>query len=494
MKKTKTALFLSRVSLTVVLFVFGCQIPHLARANTTLDKAKKLNFIVIFTDDQGYQDVGTYGGKHIYTPNIDKMAEEGMMLKDFYVASPLCSPSRAALMTGSYPIRIDMAVGSDFPVLLAGDKKGLNPDEFTIAEVMQSAGYKTAMFGKWHLGDQPEFLPTNQGFDEFFGLPYSHDIAPTHKRQGHFNFPDLPLVEQDTVIELNPEPASLTHRFTSRAIDFIHRHQNQPFFIYLPQPMPHNPLHVSRKFLKSVNDELKQKLQITDADIKAKNRKAMYPLVIAELDESVGQILNTLKALNLDENTVVIFTSDNGPAGLRNSDGSKRILSGRKGLTLEGGMREPAIIWGPGHIPKNTVSTELMTTMDLLPTFAKLSGVSLPDNRVIDGKNIWPILSGQLGAKSPHNAFYYFERNTLMAVRSGDFKLSFKGKQTGLFNLVTDPGEKHDLSTEFPERVALLTKLAANWLAQFDINEFGVCRHCRAAGYVKQPQYLTLPK
>lgn len=456
------------------------------------DEKKPPNFIVIFTDDQGYQDVGAFGGDHVYTPNLDQMAQEGMLLTDFYVAAPLCTPSRAALMTASYPRRIDMAVGSEFPVLLAGDRKGLNPTEVTIAEVLKSSGYATGMFGKWHLGDQPQFMPTKQGFDEFFGLPYSHDIAPTHKRQAYFQFPDLPLLEGEQVIEVNPDPSLLTRRFTDKAIDFINRNQHNPFFVYLPFPMPHMPLHVSEAFLKTIDEDKKQLLGITDEDIEARNKKAMYPLVIAELDQAIGQIIDRLEQLDLASNTIVIFTSDNGPSGHNHSDGSKRLLAGRKTLTLEGGQREPAIVWGPGHIPSGSSSAELTTAMDILPTLAHLAGARLPQDKVIDGKNIWPILSGQDNAKSPHQAFYFYKQNTLEAVRSGDYKLAIQGKRPGLYNLKIDPGETQDLSAQLPKKVDELKALIQNFEAELGIDPSGQCTHCRPAGYVKQPEVLSL--
>ncbi|MCB1123941.1 MAG: sulfatase-like hydrolase/transferase, partial [Verrucomicrobiae bacterium] len=203
------------------------------------------NFVIIFTDDQGYGDLSCFGGDHVSTPNIDRMASEGMKLTQFYVAAPLCTPSRAALMTGCYPRRIDMAYGTDFVVLLAGDGKGLNPEEITLAEILKDAGYRTGIFGKWHLGDQPQWLPTRQGFEEYFGLPYSHDIHPYHPRQDHFQFPPLPMLEGETVIEMDPDANYLTRRITEHAVRFIQKHANEPFFLYVPHAIPHKPLYVS---------------------------------------------------------------------------------------------------------------------------------------------------------------------------------------------------------------------------------------------------------
>lgn len=417
---------------------------------------RRPNFVVIFTDDQGYADLSCFGGTHVRTPRIDQMAAEGARLTSFYVAAPLCTPSRAALMTGCYPRRIDMAYGSDFAVLLAADKKGMNPDEITIAEVLKSAGYKTGMFGKWHLGDQPEFLPTRQGFDEYFGIPYSHDIHPFHPRQSHFHFPPLPLLDGETVIEMDPDADYLTKRITERAVAFIEEHKNEPFFLYIPHPIPHRPLHASPPFMKSVPEPLKEKLALekTNHNIDYTTRDRIYPQAISEIDWSVGQILDALKKCGLDDNTLVLFTSDNGPS----VPGKATPLRGKKGSTFEGGMREPTVIRWPGRIPAGTVNDELMTTMDLLPTFAKLAGAEIPSDRVIDGKDIWPVLTGR--AKSPHEAFFYFRDNELRAVRSGKWKLHLalppaKGNKgsprSALFDLEADIGETTNVLAEHPE-------------------------------------------
>ncbi|WP_017446498.1 sulfatase [Gayadomonas joobiniege] len=454
----------------------------------------KPNVIVIFTDDQGWEDVGIYGGDHVLTPNLDQMAKEGIQLTDFYAPAPLCSPSRAALMTGSYPRRVNMATGSNFPVLLAGDAKGLNPAEVTIAEIMQQAGYATGMFGKWHLGDQPSFLPTKQGFKEFFGLPYSHDIWPKHHRQEHFKFPDLPLLDGETVIELNPDPRQLTRRFTARAIDFIKRHKDQPFFLYMPQPMPHGPLYVSPEFTEGEGQMSIQKFGFTEKELKKRNRKATYPLVVAELDHSVGQILNTLKTLGIDQKTLVIFSSDNGPSGRKNSDGTDRLLAGHKTQTLEGGMRVPTIARWPGKIPAGQVSNEVATLMDILPTAAYLAGASLPTDRVLDGKNIWPLLSGQQGAKSPYEAFFYHRENTIEAVRVGVWKLAIKGQRPGLYNLSEDPSEKQNVAKDYPNKVIELTKKINEFKQNLQINDDESCGKCRPAGYVDVPVNLMFQK
>jgi len=401
--------------------------------------ATQPNFIVIFTDDQGYGDLSCFGGEHVDTPRIDQMAAEGMKLSSFYVAAPVCTPSRAALMTGSYAQRIDMGLGSRFGVLLSADSKGLNPDEVTIAEMLKGAGYRTGIFGKWHLGDQPPFLPTRQGFDEFFGIPYSHDIHPFHPRQDHFQFPALPLLDQESVIEMDPDADFLTQRVTERAVRFIEDNRDKPFFLYLPQPIPHRPLHVSPPYLQEVKAEITDKLKSEKESVDYKTRDLLFKQAIAEIDTSVGMILDTLKTQGIDENTFVIFTSDNGPAV-----GSAGPLRGRKGSTYEGGMREATVVRWPGKIPAGTTNAELMTAMDLLPTFAKLAGAPIPSDRVIDGKDIWPVLAHK--QKSPHEAFFYHRGETLLAVRSGNWKLHTKdGTATELYNLETDIGETRNV-------------------------------------------------
>jgi len=412
--------------------------------------AEKPNFVVIFTDDQGYGDLSCFGGKHVSTPRIDQMATEGSRLTSFYVAAPVCTPSRAALMTGCYPKRIDMATGSNFGVLLAGDTKGLNPDEITIAEVLKTAGYKTAVFGKWHLGDQPEFLPTKQGFDEYFGIPFSHDIHPFHPRQSHFKFPPLALLENEKVIEMDPDADFLTKRITEHAVSFIERNKDKPFFLYVPHPIPHRPLHVSPPFMEGVASEITDKLKNEGESIDYKTRDRLFRQAIDEIDWSVGQILDTLKTQGIDENTLVIFTSDNGPA-----IGSAGPLKGRKSSTFEGGMRESTVTRWPGKIPAGKSNDELMTTMDLLPTFAKLAGAEMPTDRFIDGKDIWPALKGQ--SRTPHEAFFYHRGNSLNAVRVGKWKLHVnKGRPTQLYDLESDIGEKNNVIKSNPEVVRRL--------------------------------------
>ena len=462
---------------------------RVALAGAAWADAGKPNFVIIFTDDQGYGDLSCFGGTHVDTPSIDKMAAEGAKLKSFYVAAPVCTPSRAGLMTGCYPKRIGMATGSNFGVLLAGDPKGMHPDEITIAEVLKGAGYKTGMFGKWHLGDQQEFLPTKQGFDEFFGIPYSHDIHPFHPRQSHYNFPPLPLLEGETVVEMEPNADYLTKRITEGAVKFIEKNKDAPFFLYVPHPIPHAPLHVSPPFMEGVSNETVAKLKEEDGNIDYSTRHRLFRQAIAEIDWSVGQILDALKAHGLDENTLVLFTSDNGPP--KNTlFASPGPLRGHKGTTFEGGMREPTVVRWPGRIPAGVENGELMTAMDLLPTLAKLAGAQVPTDLVIDGKDIWPTLSG--GAKTPHEAFYYHRGNRLSAVRSGKWKLHLrtaKGKGTGssalaLYDLEADIAEKTNVLAEHPE-------IAERLLSYVKAFEAELAQNSRPAAFVENPKPLT---
>jgi arylsulfatase A-like enzyme len=412
------------------------------------------NIIVILADDMGYADLGCYGAKDYPTPNLDRMAKEGMRFTDFYVAQPVCSASRTALLTGCYPNRVGI-LGALGPKAV----HGISDREKTIADVLKTRGYATAIYGKWHLGHHPRFLPTHHGFDDYFGLPYSNDMWPKHPTA---KFPDLPLIEGDKVIATNPDQTRLTTWYTQRAVSFIEKNKDRPFFLYVPHTMPHVPLHVSDKF-------------------KGKSRVGLYGDVIMEIDWSVGQILAAVKKNGLDEKTLVIFTSDNGPwLSYGDHAGRARPLREGKMTTFEGGVREPCLARWPGKIPAGSVCHEPAMTIDLLPTFARLAGASLPAHK-IDGLDIWPLLSGQHGAKCPHEALFFYWNNELQAVRSRQWKLHFphtynsleKGGAGGkpgklvkrtielaLFDLKNDVGETTNVAAKHPDVVKHLQALA----------------------------------
>ena len=448
------------------------------------------NFVLIFTDDQGYGDLSCFGSDQVETPAIDRLAEEGARLTSFYVAAPVCTPSRAALMTGCYPKRVDLSWGTDFIVLLAGDAKGLNPNEITMAEVLKDAGYATGMFGKWHLGDQPAFLPTRQGFDEYFGIPYSHDIHPFHPSQKRFQFPPLALLDGEEVIEMDPDADLLTKRITERAVKFIDAHHGEPFFLYVPHPIPHTPLHVSPEFADLASSELRQQIDQSEAasgGIDYKLRRELFAAAIREIDWSVEQIVAALDRHGLAEDTFVIFTSDNGPA-----IGSAGPLRGRKGSTFEGGMREATVVRWPGKIAPGQDIDALVTAMDLLPTFATLAGAETPRDRVIDGMDMSGVFLK--GEKSPRDTFFYHRGNQLHAVRSGPWKyhrqLPVKGGGEALYHLPNDIGEQTDVSAKNPEVVARLKKLLTDFEAELgpgnDLSE-----KCRKAGMVENAKPLA---
>jgi len=459
-----------------------CGLSLALSAQAEITEEKKPNFVIIFTDDQGYGDLGCFGSKKAITPCIDKMAEEGAKLTSFYVSAPYCTPSRASLMTGCYARRVGMGNG----VNLSADPKGLHPDEITIAEVLQSVGYKTGMFGKWHLGDQPEFLPTRQGFEEFYGLPYSHDIHPLNpKNDKKRNFPPLPLMEGEEVIELEPNADFLTKNFTERAVKFIEKNKDEPFFLYVPHPIPHRPVHTSPEYLKNIPEEYKKALEEEKktGTINYDVRDKLYFEGVAEIDWSVGQILDALKANGVDENTFVIFTSDNGQARPPHGIGTAYPLSGAKGLTLEGGMRVPTVVRWPAKIKPKSNCDELLTAMDLLPTFAKLTGAEVPTDRVIDGKDILNCLTE--GAESPHESLFYHRIGKLQAVRSGKWKLHFKGNK--LYDLEADKGEKKNVAKANPSVVKDLKQKAAAFQKE-------IAQNSRPAGKVANPKALTIEK
>ncbi len=402
------------------------------------------NIIIVFTDDQGYQDLGCYGSPDIATPYLDQMAKEGARFTNFYVSQPVCSASRASLLTGCYSNRISIHNALNPYV-----KRGLHRDEVTIAEVLKPLGYATAIYGKWHLGSEPDFLPTRQGFDEYFGIPFSNDMWKYHPQNEHHGFGELPLLENETIIDTLHEQSMITTQYTDRAVDFIRRNKDHPFFLYLPHSMPHVPLYVSDKF-------------------KGKSSRGIYGDVISEIDWSVGQILETLKELKIDKNTLVIFTSDNGPwLSYGTHSGSALPLREGKGTALEGGVRVPCIMRWPGNIPPNMTIENPAMTIDLLPTIASITGANLPD-RKIDGKEILDLLKTGKQSSPHHDAYYfYYKTNELHAIMSGDgrWKLYLphkyrslngqEGRDDGIpinYDYNTDMGlELYDLQTDISE-------------------------------------------
>ena len=424
------------------------------------------NIVIIFTDDQGYADVGVFGAKGFTTPNLDRLAAEGRKFTNFHVAQPVCSASRAALLTGCYSNRIGIH-GALGPAATHGIADG----EMTLAELVKQNGYATGMVGKWHLGRPAQFLPTHHGFDEYFGLPYSNDMWPFHPEAKPGTYPPLPLIEGDRVLKeelTHEDQAQLTTQYTERAVWFIEKNKERPFLLYVAHNMPHVPLHVSGKF-------------------KGKSALGLYGDVIEEIDWSVGEILAALKRSGVEENTWVIFTSDNGPwLSYGEHAGSAAPLREGKGTNWEGGTRVPCIMRWPGRIPAGSACDTMLMTIDLFPTIAKRVGAELPKHK-IDGLDVWPIITGESGARNPHDAyFFYYEINELQAVTSGDGRWKLQvphtwrtlggkpGGQDGipakyeqrelaqfeLYDLQNDVSETTDVAAQNPEIVKRLEGLA----------------------------------
>ncbi len=462
-----------------MLFVFALSvIANFAQA------ADRPNFVIINIDDLGYADIEPFGSKLNRTPNLNRMAREGRKLTCFY-AAPVCSPSRASLMTGCYPKRV-LPIPS---VLFPSAAIGLNPAEQTVAELLKAVGYATACIGKWHLGDQPEFLPTRQGFDYYLGIPYSNDMgtaeegsksdldAPLPQPKQAANAanvptelgllgggqPPLPLLENEKVIVRvkQEEQQSIVERYTTAAVKFIKANKDQPFFLYLPHNAVHFPIYPGKAFQK-------------------KSPHGIYSDWVEEVDWSVGQVLDTVRELKLDGRTLILFTSDNG--------GTPRAvnapLRGFKTTTWEGGMRVPTIAWWPGKIPAGTTTDEITGMMDVLPTFVKLAGGQVPTDRKIDGGDIWPLLTGASEAKPPHEVFYFFRGLKLEAVRSGSWKLHLV--KTELYDLAKDIGEASNVAAANPEVVQRLQALAETMKS--DLGTEGVGPGCRPMGRVADPK------
>jgi len=432
---------------------------------TARNNIERPNFIVIFCDNLGYGDIEPFGSTLNRTPQLNRMAREGRKFTHFYASAGVCTPSRASLMTGCYAQRVGMHLNPrDGIVLRPRSPYGLNPSETTLAEILKQQGYATAITGKWHLGDHPDLLPMRQGFDSFFGIPYSDDMTQeVGKRLGDrydgSNWPPLPLMENETVVEAPADRNQLTTRYTKRALEFIEQNQAQPFFLYLPHATPGSTL----------------KPFVGDA-FRGKSRGGSWGDSIEELDWSTGKILDKLVELKIDRRTLVVWTSDNGAPMDRDPNstvrGTNKPLYGRGYTTAEGGFRVPTLLWWPESVPANTCCEELATTMDILPTFALLAGAQPSHDRTIDGKDIRPLIFGEPDSQSPHEAFFYYSGEQLMAVRSGPWKLFLplaahaqhrqKNQPPGpiLFNVVQDVSSSNNVADEHPQLVKRLMKLA----------------------------------
>lgn len=443
---------LKHTILYLFLLVVFIGLPEMVSAQT-----QKPNFIIIFTDDQGYGDLGVFGHPTIKTPNIDQMAMEGQKWTNFYVAANVCTPSRSAIMTGRLPVRTGM-YSNKRRVLFPDSDGGLPQKENTIAKLLKGSGYATAAIGKWHLGHLPQYLPTSHGFDSYYGIPYSNDMDRVNdlsyseyfngSKTENFN---VPLMRNEEIIERPANQNSITRRYTEEAVKFIDSHKEGPFFLYLAHSLPHVPLFAGKEFLGS-------------------SERGLYGDIIEEIDWSVGEILASLKKNGLDKNTYVVFTSDNGPWLIFNEQGgSSGSLFGGKGTSYEGGVRVPTVIWGPGNVYPGVIS-EMGSTLDLLPTFCGLSGTEVPDDRIYDGYDISTVFKGT--PKSPRESMFYYHGNRLFAVRKGDFKLYlYKNNPMGypekleelekptLYNLAVDPSERFEISEKNPEVIQEINEL-----------------------------------
>ncbi len=451
--------------LFILISFYSCK-----ETKTSSEKSEDIkppNIVLIFTDDQGYRDVGVFGADDIETPNLDQMAADGVKLNSYYSAQAVCSASRAGILTGCYPNRIGI-----HNAMMPDSKKGLHPSETTLAEMLKANGYRTAIYGKWHLGDHPNFLPTKNGFDEWFGIPYSNDMWPLHPQQGPvFNFGPLPLYENETVIDTLTDQSQLTTQITEHSVDFIHRNKDNPFFLYVPHPQPHVPLFVSDKF-------------------KGKSDRGLYGDVIMEIDWSVGQILKALQEDGLADNTLVIFTSDNGPwLAYGNHAGSALPYREGKGTAWEGGQREPFIARWPGKLPAGKAIDVPVMAIDIFPTIADITDSKLPE-KTIDGMNVWKVLTGESEASPQEAYFYYYRVNELHGVRYGKWKLYFphtyrtmNGQQPGknglpgeyrmvdleeieLYDLEKDESETDNVADEHQEVVEKIKELADDMRAR----------------------------
>jgi len=450
-------------------------VAALATALDATAKDRLPNFVIIFIDDMGYADIGPFGAEGYETPHLDRLANEGRVFTDFYVTQAVCSASRAGLLTGCYNVRIGI-LGALGPKA----QHGIHEDEVTLGEICKQKGYATACYGKWHLGHHKKFLPMQHGFDDYYGLPYSNDMWPYHPAVLNLEmeerlkrWPHLPLIDRNEIV--NPQvtgddQTQLTTDYTKRAVQFIEEHKDEPFLVYLPHSMVHVPLYVSDKF-------------------KGKSGAGLFGDVVMEVDWSLGQIVETLRKHDLDRDTLIIFTTDNGPwLSYGDHAGSAAPLREGKGTMFDGGCRVPTVMWWPGQIPADTKCSTPAMTIDVLPTVAHLIGAELPDHK-IDGKNIWPLLAGEPGAESPHEAYYFYYGKELQAVRQGRWKLHFPhgyrtlgGRPGGtgglpvrydqakirlaLFDLENDIGETTNVKDDHPEIVSRLSSLGDQMRAE----------------------------
>jgi len=442
--------------IVLMLVIIACQAPERQPA---ADERLPLNFVIVFCDDLGYGDLSSFGNPTIHTPHLDRMVAEGQKWTQFYVADPVCTPSRAALMTGRYPIRSGMT-SKQRAVFFPDSGSGLQQDEITIAEVLKQKDYATAIIGKWHLGHLPEYLPTTQGFDYYYGIPYSNDMSVA-EGMGKYYFEqrvnpefypeaqnyNVPLMENEEILEQPADQTTITRRYTEKAVQFIKDHKERPFFLYLAHSMPHIPLFAGEEFVGT-------------------SQRGLYGDVIQEIDWSVGQVLQTLEELNLDQNTIVMFSSDNGPwLVFETHGGSAGPLRAGKGTTFEGGQRVPTIFWGPGNVVPGVV-TDMGSTLDIINTFAALAEVEMPTDRKMDGYDLSPVLKGE--GQSPRKEFFYWAFSELHAVRSGPWKLHVQQREPvhygniapmdtpELYHLEADISERYDRARNEPDIVETL--------------------------------------
>jgi len=429
------------------------------------------NIILINCDDLGYGDLGCYGSTCNRTPHLDRLASQGKRFTDFYMASPVCSPSRAAMMTGCYPPRIGFGAFHGQVVLFPGDDIGLNSSEITVASQLKQAGYATKIIGKWHCGDQPEFLPTRHGFDEYFGIPYSNDMGIQANRRDN---PPLPLMRNETVIQAQPDQRGITERYTDEALQFINRNQDGPFFLYLAHMYVHVPLFVPKQFLDT-------------------SQNGAYGGAVECIDWSMGILMDHLDSLGIADNTLIIFTSDNGSRA-QGEGGSNDPCRGTKQETWEGGQRVPCIMRWPDRIAAGTTSDAVVTSMDFFPTLSRIAGIDKPKDRIIDGFDIGELMISET-AEAPNDIFYYYKQNALEAVRKGDWKLHFRKADQelkALYNLREDVGETMNRYDEFPEIVAELESKAAAMRQDIGDEATGVVgQNVRPIGRVENAKPLT---